>query len=94
MKAICKGDHFKEATLTVCKAGGATPLPYIVIKMKDVYITNLSVGASMGANSGEKLKENVTLTFSSFEYTYQKQAANGAADGAAKPFNFDIKANH
>jgi type VI secretion system secreted protein Hcp len=71
--ATCNGKHYKEALLTVRKAG-EKPLEYLKITMKEVMITAVSTGGSGGE---DRLTENVTLNFASFkvEYTPQKAAA-------------------
>ena len=55
------GKQFKEALLTVRKAGGAEPLEYLKITMGDVIVTSVSTGGSGGE---DRLTENVTLNFS------------------------------
>ena len=57
--ACCNGEHFKEALLTVRKAG-KTPVEYIKITMKEVMVTGVSTGGSGGE---DRLTENVTLNF-------------------------------
>src|SRR5688572_10289706 len=47
LSGCCTGKHFKEALLTVRKAGDK-PLEYIKIKMTDVLITAVSTGGSGG----------------------------------------------
>jgi type VI secretion system secreted protein Hcp len=85
MKAICTGAHYPEATLVVRKAGG-TAIEYIVIKMKEVFISSVGNG---GSPSEEKLQENVTLNFAAFEYAYKPQKPDGSED-AAKEFKYSM----
>ncbi|MBV9490187.1 MAG: type VI secretion system tube protein Hcp [Verrucomicrobia bacterium] len=89
MKACAEGTHFDEATLTVRKAGGATPVEYIKVKMTEVFITALSTGGSGGE---DRLTENVSLNFAKVNVDYTPQDAKGSA-GTAIPFGWDIAAN-
>lgn len=75
--ACCVGKHFKEATITVRKAG-EKPVEYVVIKMKDVLVTNISTGGNGG---DDRISETVTLNFAEFDYTYLPQKTDGSADG-------------
>jgi type VI secretion system secreted protein Hcp len=76
IQATCDGTHFKQALLTVRKAG-KTPLEYIKITMKEVLVASVSTGGSGGE---DRLTENITLNFAEFkiEYTPQKEDGSGA----------------
>ncbi len=89
MLACCKGSHYEEATLTMRKAGG-DPLPYLVIKLKDIIVTSVSGGGSGGE---DQQTENVTLNFASFEVSYQPQDNKGAKKGGAIEIKYDIAKN-
>jgi len=90
IQACCKGNHYPEATLTMRKAGGGSPLEYVVIKLSDVIITSVSTGGSGGE---DLLTENVTLNFAKFEYSYQPQDNKGAKLGGAVKVTYDIAQN-
>jgi len=83
------GGHVTDATLYVRKAG-KTPLEYIVIEMKKVMITSVSTGGSGGE---DKLTENISLNFAHVKYEYQPQKDDGAKEGGAIPYLWDIEAN-
>ena len=89
ISSACKGTHHPEATLTVRKAGDKA-LEYIIIKMKEVIVTSISMGGSGGE---DRLTENVSLNFGEFEYAYQPQKADGSADGGKKEYKFSISEN-
>lgn len=89
MQGCCKGTHYDDATLTVRKAGDK-PLEYLVISLKKVIITSVSTGGSGGE---DRLTENVTLNFASFEVAYQPQSANGAKEGGQVFAKFKIDEN-
>lgn len=90
MKYCCKGEHIKEAVLTVRKAGGKKPLDYIILKLEKVIVSSVSTGGSGGE---DLLTENITLNFAKFKYEYQPQKDDGAKEGGAIPFEFDIVKN-
>ena len=82
------GDHIKEATLTVRKAG-KSPLEYVIIKMTKVLVTSVSTGGSGGE---DRLTENITLNFAKVETTYKEQSGTGGEE-ASKTYTWDIEAN-
>nr|WP_297352312.1 type VI secretion system tube protein Hcp [uncultured Caldimonas sp.] len=80
MLSCCNGKHFKEAVLTVRKAG-EKPLEYIKITMKEVIVANISTGGSGGE---DRLTENVTLNFAEFKIEYVPQKPDGSGDAAVE----------
>jgi type VI secretion system secreted protein Hcp len=80
IKFCCNGKHFKEALLTVRKAG-EKPVEYVKIKMTEVLVSSISIGGSAGE---DRLTENVTLNFAAFEVIYTPQKADGSADAEIK----------
>ncbi|MCW7540745.1 type VI secretion system tube protein Hcp [Aquabacterium sp. A7-Y] len=80
MLACCNGKHYKEAVLTVRKAG-EKPLEYIKITMKEVLISNLSTGGSGGE---DRLTENVTLNFAEFKIEYAPQKPDGTGEAVVE----------
>jgi type VI secretion system secreted protein Hcp len=88
IKFCCTGKHFKEAILTVRKAGD-TPVEYFVIKMSDVIVSSVSTGGSGGS---DVLTENVSLNFSTFEVIFTEQDKKGNATTSI-PAGFNIAGN-
>lgn len=86
---VCTGEQFAEAVLTVRKAGGKTPVEYIVITFKEVIVTSVSTGGSGGE---DRLTENVTLNFAEFKISYTQQKQDGTGDAAVE-FGWDIARN-
>lgn len=78
MLGCCNGKHYKEAVLTVRKAG-EKPLEYLKISMKEVIVANISTGGSGGE---DRLTENVTLNFAEFKVEYTPQKDDGSGDAA------------
>jgi len=86
--ACCTGKHFKQAILTVRKAG-EKPLEYIKLTMKDLIITSISKGGSGGE---DRLTENITLSFAEFKSEYVPQKPDGSGDAAIEAA-YNIKQN-
>lgn len=78
--ASCNGKHYKEALLTVRKAG-EKPLEYIKITMKEVLVSSISTGGSGGE---DRLTENVTLNFAEFKIEYTPQKPDGSGEAAVE----------
>jgi type VI secretion system secreted protein Hcp len=89
ISSVCRGTHHKEATLFVRKAGH-DQLEYIIVKLKDVIVTSVSMGGSRGE---EQLTESVSLNFGEFEYAYQPQKADGSAEGGKKEYKYSVREN-
>jgi type VI secretion system secreted protein Hcp len=87
LKACATGQHIKEATITVRKAGKGQQ-EYLIIKMNDVIVTGVSLSSAEQAPSAEQ----VALRFSKVDMGYKPQKPDGSLD-AAIIFKYDIKAN-
>ena len=88
LQMVANGKHFKEANLTVRKAG-EHPLEYLKIKLNEILVSSYSSGGSGGE---DRLTENVTLNFAKIDVTYTPQKADGTGD-VAVVMNYDIPAN-
>lgn len=86
MKACATGEHIKEATLTVRKAG-KTPQEFMLIKLKDVIITHVAPSGSAGEGG---MSETVSLQFANVDLEYKPQKADGSLD-AGIHFKYDLK---
>jgi type VI secretion system secreted protein Hcp len=88
MQYCLSGKHFKEAKLTVRKAGDK-PLEYLIITMQDVIVSSVSTGGSGGE---DRLTENVSLNFSKVKLDYSEQKNDGTP-GAQPKMGWDIAGN-
>ena len=88
MKACATGEHIKEATITVRKAGKGQQ-EFLIIKMNDVIITSVSPS---GAGDAAATAEHVALQFAKVDLEYKPQKADGSLD-AGLHFKYDIKGN-
>ncbi len=74
-----KGEHFKDAVITVRKAGGAQE-DFLKVTMKVVYITSVAPGAT----SGGDIVETVHMDFDDIEFAYKPQDEKGGLGGEVK----------
>jgi type VI secretion system secreted protein Hcp len=86
MNACAAGEHIKEATITIRKAGD-NPQDFMIITMNDVLITSVAdSGAAEGAT------ESVALRCGKVDLEYRPQLADGSLDTGIH-FKHDIKGN-
>ena len=88
MNTCATGEHIKEATITVRKAGQG-PQEYLVIKMMDVLVTSVSTSVSV---EGDGAVEGVALAFAKVDLEYKPQKQDGSL-AAGIHFKYDLKAN-
>jgi type VI secretion system secreted protein Hcp len=88
MKACATGEHIKDATVTVRKAGKGQQ-EYLVITMTDVLVTSVSTSVSA---EGDATMEGVTLAFAKVDLVYKPQKPDGSLDVGVH-FKYDLKAN-
>ena len=88
MKACATGEHLKDATITVRKAGKGQQ-EHLVITMTDVLVTSVSTSVSV---EGDATIESVALVFAKVDLEYKPQKPDGSLD-AGLHFRYDLKAN-
>jgi type VI secretion system secreted protein Hcp len=88
LKACATGEHIKEATITVRKAGKGQQ-EFLIIKMADIIVTGV---APSGAGDGAATAEHVALQFAKVDLEYKPQKQDGSLD-AGVHFKYDIKGN-
>ncbi|MBD8119777.1 type VI secretion system tube protein Hcp [Pseudomonas lutea] len=90
MMACSSGKHYPEATLTLRKAGGTSPVEYTIITLKEVMVASYETGAG---TSEEVIKERIALNFGKVEVSYQPQKADGTKDGGPVKYGWNIREN-
>ena len=88
LKACATGEHIKEATITVRKAGKGQQ-EFLILKMTDVIITSVSPS---GSGDSAATAESIGLQFSKVDLEYKPQKADGSLD-AGIHFKNGIKGN-
>lgn len=90
MMACATGKHYPEAKLVVRKAGGASPVEYLVITLKEVMVVSYSTRAE---TADDVLYDSIALNFATVDVSYQPQKADGAKDGGPVKFGWNIRQN-
>jgi type VI secretion system secreted protein Hcp len=84
-KHCASGKHFKDATISFALAGGKQE-DFLVIKLKEVFITSHSISA----NSGGEVTDQISMSYGDIEYAYKPQKADGSLGGEVK-FGYDLR---
>ncbi|TLG88254.1 type VI secretion system tube protein Hcp [Pseudomonas edaphica] len=90
MMACASGKHYPEARLVVRKAGGASPVEYLVITLKEVMVVSYSTNAE---SNTDVVHDSVALNFATVDVSYQPQKADGTKDGGPVKFGWNIRQN-
>ena len=90
MMACSSGKHYPEATLTLRKAGGSSPVEYMIITLKEVMVASYNADAGV---SDETVNESIALNFGKVEVSYQPQKADGAKEGGPVKYGWNIREN-
>ena len=88
-KACATGQHIAEAQLSIARPL-TTAGDYLTLRMTDVLVT--SVGLTDVSSDTQPPLESVAMSFTTFEYSYRPQLANGSF-GPAVTFKYDIRQN-
>ena len=78
-KNCISGKHSKDATISMSIAGGSQE-DFLVIKLKEVYITSHQVTAG----SGGEVTDSVSMAYADIEYAYKPQKPDGSLGGEVK----------
>jgi type VI secretion system secreted protein Hcp len=84
-QACATGQHFKEATLFVRKAGGGQQ-EYLNIKLEDSIVSSYQLGGSGGDVTPT---DSFSLNFAKITLEYKEQKADGSLGGSVKG-GFDL----
>ena len=87
--ACANGKHFKEALLSVRKAG-ENPLEYLKVKFSDVLVSSFQPGGNDGS---DVVMESISFNFTKVEMEYQEQGPDGKAKGGPVKQGYDVKIN-
>jgi type VI secretion system secreted protein Hcp len=87
--ACASGEHIKDATITVRKAGKGQQ-EYLILKMTDVLISSYQTGGSGASESVPT--DQISMAFAKVEFTYKPQNEDGSLD-AGITTGWDLKAN-
>jgi len=88
LKACATGEHIKDGTITVRKAGKGQQ-EFLIIKMSDIIVTGVHPS---GSDEASVFAESVGLQFAKVHLEYKPQKSDGSLD-AGIHFKYDIKGN-
>lgn len=72
------GDHFEGATVTVRKAGGKSPLEYLIYTFKQVYVDSISCGVD--GSKDDRANQYMSFSYSQVHVKYTPQKPDGTGD--------------
>ena len=87
MTTCATGEHIKDATITIRKAGKGQQ-EFLIIKMNDIIITSVNPS---GAGDSAGTAESVALQCAKVDLEYKPQKQDGSLD-ASLHFQYDLKA--
>jgi type VI secretion system secreted protein Hcp len=87
MAACATGQHIKDATITVRKAGKGQQ-EFLIFKMSEIIVTSVQPSVSTAENGFE----GVTLKPAKVDFEYRPQKPDGTLDVGVH-FKYDIKLN-
>lgn len=87
-EAVARGQHSKTAVLTLQKSSSGKPIPYLVVTLNTVFITNVDYAGS----NPDHAKEVVKMVYGTLKTEYKGQSATGAAE-APVSFGWDQVTN-
>jgi type VI secretion system secreted protein Hcp len=82
MSALRGNDLIKNATLSVRKAGGASPVDYVKIMLEGVRVRSMEI-ESGGPGTASQLLERVSFAFKRITVEYRPQLGQGAGGGVS-----------
>ena len=81
--------HISDGTLTTREGGKVGGSEFLVVKLTDVIVTSVQVGASSG---DDRASEQVSLAFGKVEFDYWQTKPDGSL-GTEKTFKWDVGAS-
>jgi len=85
----CMGQHFAKAQVALNKAGGTSPVKFLVYDFTELYTESVQWSGGGGEDTPA---EAISFAFASVNVTYTPQKTDGTA-GSAVVAGWDVKAN-
>lgn len=86
--AMCNGDHFPKAKLTMFVSGGKKALEKLVYEFEEVFVDSMNWSA--GDGGGAVPNESISFAFGKITITYKAQNPDGTEAGAY-PTSWDVR---
>lgn len=90
LKSCITGKHIASGTLTVRKAGGDSPVEYVVIDLDKVFVNSLTTNST---DEAETVIETMALSFEKVTFKYQEQGDDGLKLGGSKEMSYNVTTN-
>lgn len=87
-EACASGKHIPSAVLTLSKGGGDGQQEYLVVTLKDVFVTSYQTGGS----GSDLPTDQISLAFNEIAFEYSTQRADGSL-GEKTRASWNIKEN-
>jgi len=91
METCCTGQHLKDVSLELCRAGG-DKVKYMEVKMEEVVVSSVAPGGA-SEGSGGFPTEQVTLNYGKIKWTYTQQKRADGSGGGNVTGGWDLTTN-
>jgi type VI secretion system secreted protein Hcp len=88
-EACSNGKHISKIKIEMCRAGG-TQVPYLVVNMEEVIISNIHAAGS--ADAKDFPTESVSFNYSKIDWTYTQQKRKDGSGGGNVTGKYDVAA--
>lgn len=83
-QACCSGRTYPQVTLTLNRASGDTPIPYMVYTLKNVFVQAVRPSGVMNQTDGSFPMEEVSLKYGTIVWKYTQQMPDGSPGGSVE----------
>ncbi len=90
-QACATGEHLKDVTLELCRAGGQK-VKYFEVKMEEVIVSSVQSGGA-GGGGDDVPTESVAFNYGKIKWNYIQQKRADGSGGGNVPGGWDLTAN-
>lgn len=83
------GTHIPSITLTLTRAGGGEPIPYMEYKLTKCIVSSVSIGGGTGSFP----TESVSFNYGKIEWTYTQQKRDDGSGGGKTTGSWNLQTN-
>jgi len=81
MGVLDHNELLTEVTISVRKAGGSSPLPYLIVKLNSARVVTYAVQSDVTSSGAPVLAEHVSFGFQKVQVDYVPQEGTGSGGG-------------
>jgi type VI secretion system secreted protein Hcp len=90
MLHCANGKHINKVEVTLCRAAGDQPVPYVKWEFEDVVVS--SIDGAVGDVNGDRLPdESVGFTYGKIKMTYTHSESTGGTAKGTFPASYDLR---